>query len=160
MDNNNSIGTCATGATNATRDILQEVQDTGFNLIIETDQSTVVSAMTTFTTVASPQHSNETSIPPGNNYFRSRSPPPLSSDQMDQDSEENEDEIEVGSNATMNDAQDEEIDGRSQESNSYDTMMSNNLLRGGSSLEAECTVDNQGTETKQHNAESHATKGS
>ena len=46
MDNNNSIGTCATGATNATRDILQEVQDTGFNLIIETDQSTVVSAMT------------------------------------------------------------------------------------------------------------------
>ena len=83
MDDNNSIGTCATGGTNATREILQEVQDTKFDRIIETDQSTVVSAMTTFTTVATPQHSNELSTPPGNNSFRSRSLPPPSSDQMD-----------------------------------------------------------------------------
>ena len=60
----------------------------------------------------------------------------------------------------MDDAQDEETSGRSQERNSYNTMMSNNLLSGGSTSEAEHTVDNRGTETKQHNAEYHATKGS
>ena len=38
--------------------------------------------------------------------------------------------------------------------------MSNNLLGGGLTSEAEHTVDNRGTETKQHNTEYHATKGS
>ena len=74
MDDNNSIGTCATGATNATMDILREVKDKEFDQIIDTNHNTVVSAITQSTNYASPQHSKEPSITLGNQSFRSGSP--------------------------------------------------------------------------------------
>ena len=156
MDNNNSIGTCATRATNATTDILREVNDTAFDQIIDTDHNTVVSAVTESTNYASPQHSKESSITPGNVTFRRGSPPPPLSTQMDLDSEEDEDDIELGSNGTMDDIQDEETSVHSQEINSHNMTMSNSSPRHGPTLEDKVTVDKRGREVQQSNAEDHA----
>ena len=78
---------------------------------------------------------------------------------MDLDSKEDKDDIELGSNAMMDDTQDEETSVHSQEINSRDTMMSNSSPCRGSTLEAEGTVDNRGTEAKQNNVENHANEG-
>ena len=142
MDDNNSIGTYVTGATIATMDILREVNDTEFDQIIDTDHNTVVSAVTESTNYDSPQHSKDSSIMPGNELFRSVSPPPPLITQMDLDSKKNEDDIELGSNGTMGDIQDEETSVHSQEINSHDIIMSNSSPRRGSTLKAEGTVDN------------------
>ena len=70
-----------------------------------------------------------------------------------------EDDIELGSNGTMDDIQDEETSVHSQEVNSHDTTMSNSSPRRGPTLEAEINVDKRGTEAQQSNAEDHANKG-
>ena len=126
MDDNNSIGTCATGLPNAITEILQEANYTAFDQIINTDHSTVVSAVIESTHYASPQHSKDSCVTLGNGLFRhGSSPPPPSSTPMDLEKDKSGDDIELGSNGTINDNQDKEKSEHSQEINAHDTMTPN-----------------------------------
>ena len=79
MDDNNSIGTCATGLTNATVEIYEEANNTAFNKIMDTEECTVTSGVTEATTYTSPPYSKDSDATPGKgSVIRGSSPPPPS----------------------------------------------------------------------------------
>ena len=58
---------------------------------------------------------------------------------MDLEKEEDEDDVELGSNGTMDDIQDGETSVHRQEINAHDTTMSNSSTRSGTTLGAKVT---------------------
>ena len=123
MDDHNSIGTGATGLTNATRDIRQGVSDEKFDPIIDTDHITVVSAVTENTQYASPQHSKESSVISGNGSFRRGSSPTSSlRTPMDLEKTEANDNTAEGTNGRIDDSQEEGKSDHGQENDDDETM--------------------------------------
>ena len=66
MDDQNSIGTCQTGLTNATMEILVETTNTKFDKIIDIDDCTVTSGVIEPTVYTFPRQSKDSSVNLGN----------------------------------------------------------------------------------------------
>ena len=59
LDDNNSIGICATGVPNATMEICEEANNTAFNKTINTKYCSMISCVTESTTYIFPRHSKD-----------------------------------------------------------------------------------------------------
>ena len=128
IDNNNSIGTCQTGITNATIKIYEEVNNTTFNKIINTKDCSIISGVTEFTTEKTPRK--------GSGICGSSPPPP--SNQMELKGKDDDDE-EVAIMVF-------ESEGKTDSSQTDNQMTSTLLLKEGPTA-AESITNNESGET-------------